>query len=186
MTSPFLLRRARDLLAGGGLVAHPTEGVYGLACDPDNRAALLRMLALKGRDADKGFILLAASLADLEPYCATLPDDLRRRLEAAWPGPVTYIVPAASHIDPLITGGRPGVAVRITAHPLSRALCRTCGHALISTSANRSGRRAAHSALRVRRQLGADIDLILSGPLGGRRRPTAIVDALTGQTLRAG
>lgn len=168
------------------MIAHPSEGVYGLACDPSNADAISRVLAIKARSADKGFILIASQWTQLERWCATPGSAASERMKASWPGPVTWIVEAAADASPLVTGGRSTVAVRITDHPLSRGLCDACGHALISTSANRSGLPAPRSALGVRVQLGREVDYILAGALGGRDRPTPIRDARTGLSLREG
>lgn len=186
MTNPWQLRLARRVVDAGGIVAYPTEGVYGLGCDPLNAEAVARLLAIKQRDAARGFILIASKREQLSPYLEPLPEAVERNVAETWPGPVTWILPAAAGVAPELTGGRDTIAARVTAHPLVRALCGTCDRALVSTSANLSGRPAARSALQVRRRLGGAVDFVLSGPLGGRSRPTEIRDATTGLILRAG
>lgn len=183
--SPFALRRAAQVLRSGGIVAYPTEAVYGLGCDPLQPGAVERLLELKGRAAAKGLILIAADFAQLAPY-VRLPDSTQMKpVLATWPGPHTWIFDAAAGLPWWLTGGRDSIAVRVTAHPGAAALCRAFGGALVSTSANRSGQRAARSPLAVRRQLPRGIDLILCGPLGGAARPTTIRDARSGALLRA-
>jgi L-threonylcarbamoyladenylate synthase len=179
-------RHARDTVWAGGVVAYPTEAVYGLGCDPLAVTAIERILTLKARDAGKGFILIASRMEQLLPFLAPLDKTLRHKLDASWPGPVTWVVPAAAAVPAWITGGRDTLAVRVTAHPQARALCELTGMALISTSANLSGHAPARSALQVRARLGDEVDYILPGQTGPRRRPTEIRDAQSGKILRAG
>ncbi|MDX9875513.1 MAG: L-threonylcarbamoyladenylate synthase [Spongiibacteraceae bacterium] len=182
--SPIHLRLAVRHLRAGGVIAYPTEGVWGLGCDPDNIGALLRLLLLKQRDPAKGLILIAASEAQLAPRLAPLSAAQQAALRASWPGPVTWIVPHNKSISLLVTGGRSTVAARVSAHPIASALCRAFGGPLISTSANPSGRPAATSALAVRRYFGDQLDYILPGALGGRRGPSEIRDLLNDKLLR--
>lgn len=178
------LQRAADVIRAGGIVAYPTEAVYGLGCDPGNEGAVRRLLALKQRPGDKGLILIAADITQLTPWLGSLDARSRSRCEATWPGAATWVVPAREGISPLLTGGRDTLAVRVTAHPVAAALCRTCGHALVSTSANRSGEAPLRDAAAVAKAFGADIELVLSGALGGAARPTPIRDARSGAVLR--
>ena len=182
--SAWHLRRARRVIRGGGLVAYPTEAVFGLGCDPDDEAALRRLLALKRRPVDKGLILIAANLEQLLPYMGSLSASDIAALQRTWPGPVTWVVPAAADISLLLSGGRDRIAVRVTGHRLAAALCRYCGQALVSTSANLTGRRPARRAASVRRQLGAEVDYIVPGATGGRARPSDIIDLRSGRVLR--
>ncbi|KPK56608.1 MAG: tRNA threonylcarbamoyladenosine biosynthesis protein RimN [Thiotrichales bacterium SG8_50] len=178
------LKCAASVLQRGGIAAYPTEAVYGLGCDPDNSLALERLLAVKGRDAAKGFILIASSLVQLEPYIEPFDETLSERVAATWPGPVTWLVPVRGDVSPLLSGGRDTLAVRVTAHPLAAALCDAYGGALVSTSANLSGVPPARSALAVQRMLGGRIDFILHGDVGTLRRPTEIRDARSGAIVR--
>jgi L-threonylcarbamoyladenylate synthase len=181
----FVLRKACRALADDGLIAYPTEAVYGLGCRPDSASAALKLAELKRRDLRAGFILIAADREQLEAFVAPLEARIERRLRRSWPDPVTWIVPAAPAAPPWITGGRDTVAVRVTAHPVARRLCETFGGALVSTSANISGRPPARSALGVRRRFGDKLDIIVPGAVGGAARPTQIRDALTNELLRA-
>ena len=178
------LRAAARSLRAGSILAYPTEGVFGLGCDPDQPAALRRLLALKARRADKGLILLAADVSQLSRFMAPLTPAQREQLAASWPGPVTWIVPARPGLDPLLTGGRATLAMRVTAHAPARALCRAFGGAIVSTSANRSGDLPARSPLALQRTLGPLP--CLPGRLGGLAGPTAIFDLATGRCLRPG
>ena len=182
--NPSRLRAAARVVKSGGLIAYPTEAVYGLGCDPRNEKAVRRLLALKRRSPRKGLILIAADFAQLAPFLQPLtPADLAR-LAATWPGPHTWLIPAQPATPRWLRGQYDTLAVRVTAHPLAAALCRACGHPLVSTSANFSGRPPARSALAVRRQLGAAIDCLLPGPTGGATQPTEIRDLRTGRRVR--
>ena len=180
------LRRAVETVRSGGVIAYPTEAVYGLGCDPLEHVAVRRIIALKQRDAAKGLILIASDIAQLMPFMAALPVDVLTKLKASWPGPVTWVVPAAPSLPFWLSGGRTTIAVRVSAHPVVAALCDALGMALISTSANRSGQPPARSALAARVQLGEGLDYILPGAVGGLNKPTEIREALTGKVLRAG
>jgi L-threonylcarbamoyladenylate synthase len=184
VTNRLAIRRAAGIVRRGGVIAYPTEAVFGLGCLPDDRAAVTRLLAIKRRSWRKGLILIAADLAQLEPYVVLPPEPARSGVLATWPGPHTWVLDARPGAPRWITGGRDGVAVRVTAHPLARALCASVGAALVSTSANVSRRPPHRSLMKLRRDLGRAVDYILAGPLGGEARPTPIRDARSGDTLR--
>lgn len=179
------LKQAARTIQAGGVVAYPTEAVYGLGCDPLDATAVQRLLALKQRPMEKGLILIAADIAQLAPFMATLKDKDRETLDNTWPGPVTWVVPARPDTPLWLRGQHNGIAVRVTDHPLAAALCRATGHALVSTSANPAERPPARTALQVRRYFGQELDTILSGPLGKQSRPTPIRDLISGKTLRS-
>ena len=183
MTPPFMLREAVRLLRRGGILAYPTEAVYGLGCDPLDPLAVERLLELKRRPVGKGLILIAAELPQLYPYIARSGDGVPDAVLGSWPGPNTWLLPAAPHLPWWISGGREKVAVRVTAHPLAAELCRAFGGPLVSTSANLAGRPPARTPLQVRLRC-PGTDLILHGATGGLEKPTPIRDALTGETLR--
>ena len=127
-------------MLAGGVIAYPTEAVFGLGCLPENRAAVERVLAIKRRSWRKGLLLIGSDLAQLERF-VVLPSGRRRKdVIASWPGPVTWVLPATRHAPSWISGGRDSVAVRLTDHPLARELCAAVGQALVSTSANVSRR----------------------------------------------
>lgn len=182
----FRFRLAAAYVRSGGVIAYPTEGVWGVGCDPDNPQAVARLLTLKQRDPVKGLILVAASMAQLQPYLTDLTTEQQAQLAASWPGPQTWIVPANGRAPDWITGGKPGLALRVSAHPLVRALCLATGGAIVSTSANPSGRSAPLTALRVRRYFPTGIDYVLAGPLGGQRGPTPIRELISGAFVRGG
>jgi len=178
------LDEAVHALQAGSVVAYPTEAVYGLGCDPASGAALQTLLELKQRPPDKGFILIAATVEQLQPWLGGVTAECFARCTATWPGPNTWILPARTGLSQLLTGDHDTLAVRVTAHPEAAALCEACGHALVSTSANISGADPARSVAELETQFGGRVELVLEGELGGNSRPTLIRDALTGQVVR--
>lgn len=187
-TTTFLaprLRHAAAVVHAGGVIAYPTEGVYGLGCRPDDGHAVRRLLDLKQRPVSAGLILIAASLEQLADWIAPTPREIRR-LAAPGSTPVTWLVAAGPLTPEWITGGRPTVAVRVTHHPVAAGLCRTSGLPLVSTSANRRGKPPARSALGARLRFGRQLDLVVGGATGGAAGPTEIRVAATGRVLRAG
>jgi L-threonylcarbamoyladenylate synthase len=179
------IAQAARCVKAGGIVAYPTEAVYGLGCDPRDGAAVMRLLTLKQRPIAKGLILIAARFEDLQPFLVALPAETRSKIQKTWPGPVTWLLPARPEVPYWLRGNHDALAVRVTAHPLAAALCRACGGVLVSTSANISKRPPVRTALAVRRSFGADIDYVLNGELGGLDKPTTIIDAGSGRIVRA-
>ncbi|MDX1804208.1 MAG: L-threonylcarbamoyladenylate synthase [Alcanivorax sp.] len=178
------LASAAHILRHGGVVAYPTEAVYGLGCDPLDEAAVRRLLAVKQRPEAKGLILLAADLQQLLPYIKVTDAELAR-LDNSWPAPVTFLVPASERVPAWVRGDHAKVAVRVSAHPLARSLAALAGGPIISTSANLSGRPAARNRFQVARQLGDQVDFIVSGACDRASKPSTIIDLQSGQTLRA-
>lgn len=180
------LRRALHTIEQGGLLAHPTEGVWGLACDPLNGRAVARLLAVKQRPLHQGLILIAHDYEMLTPYLAHLAEWMDTRVLSTWPGPVTWVMPAAAWLPAWLTGGRDTIAVRVTAHPVAARLCAAYGDALVSTSANLSGRAPALNSTQLRARLGDAVDYVLPGAVQTPGRPSEIRDAVTGAVLRPG
>jgi L-threonylcarbamoyladenylate synthase len=177
------LRQAARVVARGGLIAYPTEAVFGLGCDPWNVDSIQRLLAMKGRDVRKGLILIAYSVAQLEDFVLYPNAAVRDHVVASWPGPVTWVLPVRDGVPTVLRGGHASLAVRVTAHPIASALCRITGP-LVSTSANRGGRPAARDSLHVRVQFGTRVEYVVPGPVGALGGPTEIRDAVTGKILR--
>ena len=178
------IARAARIVRSGGVIAYPTEAVFGLGCLPRDRRAVMRVLAIKHRSWRKGLILIGAELAQLERYAVLPPEPRRGEVLASWPGPHTWVLDARPDAPRWITGGSASVAVRVTAHPMAAELCRAVGDALVSTSANVSRRPPHRRLLRLRRDLGVEVDYVLAGPLGGLAAPTAILDGRSGRVLR--
>lgn len=180
--SPIALRRISELIRAGGIGAYPTEGVFGLGCDPRNHTAIARVIALKGRPDHKGLIVIAASWDQLDEF-VSWPNGFRPEATAQ---PMTWVMPAANGLPALLTGGRQTLAVRVTSHPPVVALCKAAGMPLVSTSANYGGRPACRTAYQVRKQFQRGVDWILPGRLGNERGPSEIREAATGIVLRRG
>ena len=178
------IKEAVQILQQGGVIAYPTEAVFGLGCDPDNHQAVKKLLAIKQRSRDKGLILIAADFQQLRPYLGEIDKSLKAKILATWPGPVTWLWPAKPTVSSLLRGKHDTIAVRVTAHPLAAALCREFAGPLVSTSANLSGKPPTRSADEVRNQLGEQLDYVLEGKVGGRTKPSEIRDALSGEVLR--
>ena len=176
---------ARRVLRAGGVIAYPTEAVFGLGCDPLDADAVQRILRLKQRQAACGLILIAAELAQLDPYIEPLTAAIKARIGTTWPGPVTWVVPARPDVPGWITGAHDGIAVRVTGHPPAAALCRAAGHPLVSTSANQAGRPPARTALGVRRRFRDALDYIVVDDTGGQAAPSLLCDARSGAVLRS-
>lgn len=181
--TPFHLRVTGQILSEGGVIAYPTEAVFGLGCDPLDEIAVERILTLKQRDWRKGLILLAADLQQLQPWIS-LPSEELARIGAHWPGPATWVVPASQNTPDWITGGRDEVAVRVTAHPVASAIAQAAHTAIVSTSANPAQRPPARSALAVRRYFGDQLDGVVAGPVDTRAQPTPIRHWRSGEWLR--
>jgi L-threonylcarbamoyladenylate synthase len=177
---------AVECLRQGGVVACPTEAVWGLSCDPFDEAAVRRLLALKQRAEDKGLILVADQASQLDGLVDwnRLPAGRREAVLASWPGPHTWIVPASDRVPRWITGAHDGVAVRVSAHPVVAALCRGFDGPLVSTSANLAARPAPRRRQDIDPDLAAKVDAIVDGETGPLERPTQIRDARTGIALR--
>lgn len=178
------LRAAVQAMGAGGIIACPTEAVWGLSCDPENAHAVKRLLQLKQRPVEKGLILVAADEAQLYPLLEGLDDQQRKTLADSWPGPATWLVPHNDTIPAWISGIHDTVAVRVSAHASVRDLCQAWGGPIVSTSANPGGAQPAKAAFQVRRYFGDALDGMLPGALGSSDRPSVIRDLASGQVIR--
>jgi len=173
---------AAEVLRGGGVIAYPTEGVFGLGCLPNELTAVQRILDIKQRDPSKGLILIAAHPSQLDDWI-NLPDN------ACLPdpdpdSPVTWIVSAADRVDPAVRGDNAGIAVRITSNPVAQAVCLCAQSPIVSTSANLSGQAVAEDQSSLRRQFGALVDYVVPGDCGPSSGPSEIRVLATGDVLR--
>lgn len=178
---------AAALMHRGGVLAYPTEAVYGLGCDPHDEAAFQRLFALKQRPPTQGVLLIAADFAQVERYVdmAKVPTEILAQVQASWPGPNTWIFPRSAAVPAWVAGAHEGIALRVTAHPPAADLCRAFGAALVSTSANPHGSPPARDARTVLGYFGEALDGVLDAPVGGLDRPTVIRDALSGAIIRS-
>ncbi|MEO7323368.1 MAG: Sua5/YciO/YrdC/YwlC family protein [Dokdonella sp.] len=180
------LAAAVDALRAGGVIAYPTEAVYGLGCDPLNERACARLFALKRRPPGQGVLLIAAEFEQVASFIdlAATPLTAVARARASWPGPHTWIFPRAAGVPDWIAGSHAGIALRVTAHAPAAQLCHAFGGAVVSTSANRHGDPAALTVAAVHAAFEGHLAAILNGALGGLERPTPIRDAISGEVVR--
>lgn len=157
-----IIAEAASILGRGGVVAFPTETVYGLGAAAVNVAAVRRVFAVKGRPADHPLIVHIAGVDALDDWARAIPDAARELARICWPGPLTLVLPRRSHVSDTVTGGQDSVALRIPAHPLALQLITVAG-ALVAPSANRFGRISPTTARHVADELGDSIDLVVDG-----------------------
>ncbi|WP_139308861.1 L-threonylcarbamoyladenylate synthase type 1 TsaC [Pantoea sp. 1.19] len=181
------LTRCVEVLQQQGVIAYPTEAVFGLGCDPDSEQAVHQLLALKQRPVEKGLILIAGDYQQLLPYVADeqLTDTQRQRMFSRWPGPVTWVLPARDRTPRWLTGRFRSLAVRVSDHPDVHQLCAAFGRPLVSTSANLSGQAPCRTREAVLQQFGDDFP-VYPGQTGGRQNPSEIRDVVTGELFRQG
>jgi L-threonylcarbamoyladenylate synthase len=183
VATDFALRHAAHCVRQGGVIAYPTETVYGLGCDPLCSRAVNRINSLKGRDAGKGLILLASDLHQLDNLI-DVPDRNDREDIVGEHVPTSWIVPAQSNAPGWITGRHNTIAIRITSHPLVMRLCEQLGHALVSTSANPAGRKPALNALQLHHYFDGMVDSMLISNHNCSGRPSRILDLKSRRILR--
>lgn len=174
--------RAARVIQNGGLVAYATEYCFGFGCDPQNRSAVLRLLRLKRRSVKKGLILIAADVDQLATYASPIPPAVL----ASWPGPYTWLLAPRAHAPRWITGEHARIALRVTAHAQTAALCRAAGMAIVSTSANRTGAKPVRRFRDAMRLFKSEVDYVLPGRVGKAKSPTPIRDASTNELVRPG
>lgn len=176
------IRHAARVLHAGGVIVYPTEGVFGLGCLPDNYEAVSNILTIKARDQSKGLILIISDIEQIEDWIALSSVGL----DLAPPGdhPVTWIIPASDDVPTWISGDHDSIAVRLTTHPIAKALCDAADSAIVSTSANITNHPPARHSLVLRKQFGTLVDYIVPGECGPATGPSEIRDFLTGDILR--
>lgn len=171
-------------MLGGGIIAYPTEGVFGLGCLPDDVATIERLLGVKQRSVSKGLILIAAAA---EQFCGWIDANDLDRLPAADPQtPITWIVRPSGLVPAIVTGDNAGLAVRITTNPIAAAICDAVEMPVTSTSANIAGQQVARNAYVLRRKFGHLVDYIVPGECGPASGPSEIRDLESGAVLRRG
>lgn len=182
------IRIAAQTIKSGGIVAYPTEAVWGLGCDPWNPRAVDRLLQIKHRPLNKGVILLASNFAQVEDLLSHLSAEQIARLKSSWPGPVTWLIPNTGpikkRIPDWICGQYPAFALRVTNHPIASALAKAVGHPIVSTSCNPSNQLPAKTIHQVRKYFPTELDAILSGNLGNNKNPSEIRDLLSEKIVR--
>ncbi len=183
MALSFPIHRAGRILRSGGIVAYPTEGVFGLGCIPDDADAVIRILSIKKRSPALGLVLIASDIEQLDGW-ADLPDGTS--LDSSMARPITWIVPADINVPYWIRGDHSGLAVRITNHPVAAALCNAADSLLVSTSANVAGSPPARSTHVLRRRFRSLVDCIVPGCCGPAAAASEIRDLISGKVIRTG
>jgi len=174
--------KARELILAGDVIAYPTEAIYGLGCDPFNQQAVEALLALKQRSVSKGLIILVSTWEQVWPLIGDVPEARLEAVKQTWPGPVTWIFPKSEAVPAWLSGEHDGLAIRMTAHPIARALCE---HApLVSTSANLTGSHPAKTIDDLECMLVDGVAGVVAGDLGGRTSPSDIYHVLDGVRVR--
>ncbi len=178
------LEIAAEVIKKGGIVAYPTEGVYGLGCDPFNKVAVDKILALKQRTVAKGLIIIAANWRQVQSLTQPIsPSRLKQVLQTSKEEAITWIFPASDKVPNWITGNFTSIALRITQHPVAKTLCELVGP-LVSTSANVTMETSAKTAAEVTTIFGTKVDLVINAPVGNLAKPTPILNAIDGEILR--
>lgn len=173
-----------DLLQRGGIVAYPTESVYGLGCDPFNRKAVQRLRQIKQRPVEQGFILLASDWQQIKHLTQAISDTSWQQIQKTWPGAVTWVFPASKHVPPWLIGADKTIALRVTEHPIAHTICRFFQGPIVSSSANLYDQPPARSYEDSKRIFGDLIDEIVPGQVGNLAKPTDIRDAISSKYLR--
>ena len=181
------LDHAVEVLQQGGVIAYPTEAVYGLGCDPKNISAVKKILEIKQRKKEKGLILVAASFKQLKPYLLPLEKDVEKKILDSWKnksGAITWLVPAKKEVSVYLKGQFDTLAVRVSNHPVVKELCEIFNGAIVSTSANISTQESARKAEQVKQIFGNKINFIIEGETNVNAQPSEIRDALTNKIIR--
>lgn len=173
-----------NILRQGGIVAYPTEAVWGLGCDPYNEKAVRRILELKSRPEYKGLILVAGEKKELEPWLAILDNNAALRLISKTEVPTSWVVPDIKIAPNWIRGEHNSVAIRLSQHSSVQQLCKAFQGAIVSTSANPAGLPPAKNIEEVNTYFGNEIDAIFNAPLGGKSEPSQVRDILTDVVFR--
>jgi len=179
------MKSAVNTLKQGGVIAYPTEAVFGLGCDPFNPQAVQRILHIKNRSKEKGLILIASCWEAVSDLVELPSQTLLEKALKTWPGPVTWVFPASKKVPGWLCMLNRSIALRITAHPIAAEICEMFGGPIVSSSANLSGKNPAKTAEEVKQMFEGKIDFIVDGKVGGLEKPTPIFDVITGDKLRA-
>jgi L-threonylcarbamoyladenylate synthase len=177
--SADVLSGAAAVIRASGVVAMPTDTLYGLAADPFSPAAIARVFAVKGRSVERAVALVAADLDQVVAQLGALLPIARRLASKYWPGPLTLLMARPPSLSAELTGGSDQVGVRVAVHAVTRELCRVCGHLLTATSANVSGEPASDDPEQVARTLATSgVDLLLDAGRTPGGPPSTIVSVV--------
>mgnify|MGYP001190643398 CR=1 FL=1 len=178
------LQKAIAACKAGGVIAYPAEAVFGLGCIPTNEHSVHRILKLKRRSIRKGLILIAGEITQLEEFVDFSKVKNLKAVFHAWPGPVTWLIPARRMTPIWLTGEHSTLAVRVSSYDLIKSLCSELGP-IVSTSANPHNALPARSSQRVRAYFPRGIDYVIPAKIANNENPSEIRDAQTGNILRS-
>lgn len=181
------INQAVLVLQQGGVIAYPTEAVYGLGCDPQNVSAVKKILDLKYRNKEKGLILVGSNYNQFKNYILPLEKDIEKKILDSWEDKdraITWLVPVKKEISEYLKGQFDTLAVRVSHHTIVRELCEKFGGAIVSTSANISNEEAARTKKQVKQAFTDKIDFIVEGETDENADPSEIRDALTDKIIR--
>lgn len=182
--NPLHLQQAIATCKRGGIIAYPTEAVFGLGCLPLEEKSVYRILDIKQRPVGKGLILIASDIEQLDGFVSFDGLSTLEQIQNSWPGPYTWLIPALEKTPPWLTGEHSTLAVRVSAHPVVNALCKELGP-IVSTSANPAGEEPALSDGQVCSYFGENVDYVMSATITNDKNPTEIRDGRTGELIRA-
>ncbi len=183
MQDYLVLQNAAEIIDQGGVVAYPTESTFGIGCDPNNLSALKRILSIKQRNVEKGLIILVSDIKQAEPYILPLNQQQIETINQPNERATTWLIPRKKLLPQELCGIHPKLAVRVTNHPVAKALCEKLGYPLVSTSCNLSGQSAMSDACAIKVKMGDKLDMVISGKVGGQEA-SQIIDLESGQILR--
>ncbi len=175
--------RCREVIAGGGVVVYPTDTFYGLGVDPRNAAAVRKLFAIKGRQADQPILLLIGGADEVQNWAAEAPPKARELIRKHWPGPLTVVFKARQEVLSELTAGTGTIGLRVPGSAVTRQLLAFLGTALTGTSANASGGTSPRTAEEAAEAVGGSVDLILDGGMTAGGKPSTVVD-VSGETIR--
>ena len=180
--SPFNIRQAALTVKQGSIIAYPTEAVFGLGCDPYQELSVHQLLVLKNRPVEKGLILVASDISQLDDFIEPLTDKQQQTIINS--ENTSWIVPAR-HAPYWLRGQHNSLAIRLSSHPIVKRLCDELQQPLVSTSANPAGKNPARNALQCHHYFHRQLDIILCAATGSLQQPTEIRDLITQKVIRA-
>ena len=177
----FYFKRLSQIIHAGGVIAYPTESVYGFGCDPLNKTAVKRILKIKQRSVNKGLIIVAADIKQIKPWVQNIPATIWQKVVNSYA--TNWVLPKSDLVPYWVSGDHQTVVVRISQHQIVQDICKYLGQPIISTSANVASRIELTSCIKVRKQFGKHLDFIVAGKVGGLA-PCRIIDPLNNLVLR--
>ncbi len=178
--SKISVKQAKELLLNNELIIYPTEAVFGIGCIPGG--AINRIIALKQRDLSKGLLLVAKDISQIKSLILPSDDIVWDKIEASWPGPITWVFPASDEVHPLLKGKHNSIAIRVSAHPVVQQLCEV--GPIVSTSCNLQNQPAITNEADLAEFAAQAKVPVVEGELGGRKTPSSIIDAVTEEVYR--